>query len=73
MQVLDTADAAELSTALRGIMSANVFSSEEKQKYYRRCMSDGEWDREWAPMIERARVRRENKSKKAAERGDQKP
>ena len=68
MQVMDTDDAVELTSALRGIMSENVFSSEEKQKYYKRCMSDDEWDREWAPSIERARVRRE-KSKKAAEPG----
>ena len=68
MQVMDTDDAVELTSALRGIMSANVFSSEEKQKYYKRCMSDDEWDREWAPSIERARVRRET-SKKAAEPG----
>ena len=51
--VLETRDAGALCAKLREFMALNVFSSKLVQAHYRKCMSDDEWQREWAGSIAR--------------------
>ena len=51
--VLEARDAGALCAKLCELMALNVFSSKLVQAHYRKCMSDDEWQREWAGSIAR--------------------
>jgi hypothetical protein len=55
--VLEGSDNKALTSKLREFLSLNVFTSEVVQTHYRKCMSDEDWQTNWASSIARFRSR----------------